>query len=87
MVPEDFAGRYVSAELGAMYTVQVSDAGLELMHVRLDEPLRLRHIAGDRFANAGPLGRLAFERGADGSVTGFVAGAGRTRGVRFERVE
>ena len=87
VVPEEYAGRYVSGELGALYTIRVANEGLELTHVRLDDPVPFRHVTGDRFSGAGPLGDLEFERRADGSVSGFVAGAGRTRGVRFERVD
>ncbi|MEM0962782.1 MAG: serine hydrolase [Bacteroidota bacterium] len=87
IVPEAYAGRYVSDELGALYTIRVEDEELTLTHVRLDNPSPLRHITGDRFTGGGPLGDLEFERGEDGSVTGFVAGAGRTRDVRFERIE
>ena len=89
VVPEDYAGRYVSEELGAVYGVRVADdgLGLELTHVRLDDAVARRHVTADRFTGAGPLGDVEFERDTDGSVVGFSAGAGRTRGVRFERVD
>ena len=86
LVPEDFAGRYVSAEMGAVYTVRVANEGLELTHVRLDDPVPLQRVSGDRFRGGFPLGYVEFDRGAGGSVTGFVASTGRTRGVRFDRV-
>ena len=85
--PEAYAGRYVSGELGALYTVRAVGEGLEITHVRLDEPVPLRRIAGDRFRGGYPLGNVEFERDADGPVSGFVASAGRTRGVRFEKVD
>ncbi len=84
--PEDYAGPYVSEELGAVYTVRVVDGGLVLAHHRLDDPIPLRHITGERFRGGYPIASLEFERGSDGSVVGFVAGSGRTRGVRFEKL-
>ena len=87
MAVEDFAGRYVSDELGTLYTVRVADGGLELTHARLDDPVPLQHITGGRFRGGYPLGTLEFERGADGAVAGFVAGSGAVRGVRFDRVD
>ena len=87
LVPAAYAGRYVSGELGALYTVRAAGDGLELAHVRLDDPIPLLHVAGDRFSGRSPLGDIEFERDGAGSVTGFTAGAGRTRGVRFERVD
>ena len=87
LVSEDYAGRYVSDELGALYTVRAVGDGLELAHVRLDDPVPLLHVTGDRFSGNSPLGDVTFERDASGSVSGFTASAGRTRGVRFERVD
>lgn len=83
----DYVGRYYSDELGVVYGAQIEDEGLVLTHPRIDRPIRLRHSAGGRFRGGYPLSGLAFERGPDGAISGFVAGSGRTRGVHFEKVD
>lgn len=84
--PEDYAGLYVSEELGAVYTVRVVDGDLVLVHTRLDDPVPLRHVTGERFRGGYPIADLEFERGTDGSVAGFLASYGRSKGVRFRRM-
>ena len=83
----DYAGRYYSNELQTLYTARVDDGDLVLTHARINEPIRLRHSAGGRFLGEYPLVGVAFERGTDGGVSGFVARGPRTRGVRFDRVD
>ncbi len=80
-----FAGRYVSDEVGVVYTLAVDDSALVVRARRFAEPMRLTPTAPDRFASGGVLGELRFERGAGGAVTAFTLHAGRIRGVRFER--
>ena len=86
VIPGGYAGRYVSAELGAVYTVRAGGDGLVLVHHRLDDPVPLHYVTGERFRTASPLSSIEFTRGESGAVAGFAASNGRTRGVRFERV-
>jgi CubicO group peptidase (beta-lactamase class C family) len=79
-----FAGRYYSAELETFYTLAVVDGELVARHRRLP-PVTLRHVEGDRFAGGPPLARIDFERGADGTVTGFRVDNARARDILFER--
>ncbi len=87
VIPEDYAGLYVSAELGTMYTIRLDDDGLVLVHHRLDTPFSLHYVTGERFRTGSPLPSIEFVRGADGTVAAFLASNGRTRGVRFQKVD
>lgn len=86
VIAEDYTGRYVSGELGAVYTIRVVEGGLVLAHHRLDDPIPLHYVTGERFRGGYPIADLAFERGADGAVSGFLGGFGRSKGVRFRKV-
>ena len=78
-----YAGRYYCDELEVFMTVAVEDAGL-VLHQLGQESQPLSHVAGDNFsAPVNHLNEIAFERAADGSVTGFRVSNGRTRGVWF----
>ena len=87
---EDYAGRYVSDELGVVYRLAVEDGALVARLPGVPEPFPARATGPDTFVVAvygGFLITLACDRDAEGSVTGFRADAGgRTRDVRFERV-
>ena len=83
----DYAGRYFSDELEAFYTLAVEDGELTMMNRRLEKPVPLAHGTGDAFVGGFPIASLEFERDASGAVTGFRAGNGRTRDVRFERMD
>ena len=87
VTPGDYAGRYVSREVGAVYTVRVEGSDLVLAHPRLSEHVTLHYVTGERFRGGWPVTGLAFERGTDGTVTGFVAESVRTQGVRFNKVD
>ena len=79
-----YEGRYFSDELETFYTVVVEDGELVSKHL-LRGDQELTHVSGETFSASGPT--MAFERDADGAVTAFVVDFGRTRGIRFERVE
>ena len=81
-----FTGRYLSDELETMYTVTL-DSGRLVAHHRRNGDITLRPVARDAF-EAGPFyfRRLAFERGADGAVSGFRATGGRVRRLLFRKV-
>ena len=81
----DYAGRYVSDELEAIYTVEEADGELRLVHRRAEDPLTLSHVSGDAFTGGFPIASVDFERDEAGAVTGFRAGNGRARGVWFKK--
>ena len=91
-VPEEgpdltaFEGRYWSAELETLYTLVVQDEGLQARHRWID-PFPVVHVTGDQFSGGQWfIGQIEFMRAPDGTVAGFTAGNGRTRGVWFEKV-
>jgi hypothetical protein len=78
-----YSGRFVSPELETSYRLVVKDGTLVAEHARHDDIL-LRPVRKDRFAGR-ILGRIRFERDADGHVTGLRATTGRARNLRFDR--
>lgn len=79
----DFAGRYLSDELDALYEIEAEDGGLVLRHIDM-EPVALRHRDGDDFTSEVVfLATIEFERDEDGRITGLRVSNGRTRGVWF----
>ncbi|MEM6327312.1 MAG: serine hydrolase [Bacteroidota bacterium] len=83
----EYEGRYFSEELEAFYTLAVVDGELQMSHRRLETPVTLSHGSGDRFGGGFPIAEVEFTRDDSGAVTGFSAGNGRARDVRFERVD
>jgi CubicO group peptidase (beta-lactamase class C family) len=76
-----YAGEYHAGELDVTYRVTVAPNGLHVRAGRVTLPLAVP-AGGDTF-RAGSI-TLRFER-SSGGVTGFTAGSGRVRDVRFER--
>ncbi|MGB3543847.1 serine hydrolase domain-containing protein, partial [Rubrivirga sp.] len=89
IVLEDFVGLYHSEELNAVYTLRIDEGELVAVRPRGHEPVPLTHSAGGRFMGdyASPIWGVVFERGPDGTTTGFTVTTIRTQGVRFERVD
>lgn len=85
-VPEDYAGRYLSDEVGSVFEARVVDGALVLEHPRQDEPVTLTHSWGDHFRGDYPFRGVAFERDARGAISGFWVSTVRATGVRFEKV-
>jgi len=81
-----YAGRYFSEELGTFYDVVVEDGQLVLKHRRLD-PVNLTASKPDRFAGEMPIAQCEFERNESGEVVALLASNGRTRDVRFEKMD
>lgn len=80
-----YTGRYFSKELEAFYEIALEENSLVLQHRRFkDAKLKVKKM--DVFTVGFPLGELSFLRGDEGSLAGFTASNGRTRGVLFERV-
>lgn len=93
-VPEEgpdltqYEGRYWSAELETLYTLKVDEEGALQAHHRWVDAFPITHTAEEQFSGGQWfLGQIEFERAPDGTVTGFAAGNGRTRGVWFKRVD
>jgi len=82
---DDFEGRYYSAEFETFYTVAAREGELVMEHRRRD-PVRLTPAGDSVFVGPFPFFRVTFQRGEDGSVTGFLADAIRARDLHFERV-
>lgn len=82
----DFVGRYFSPELETFYEIRLEDDQLQLVHRRFG-PLSLSHSADDRFTATFPVSQVDFLRGEDGQVEALKAGNGRSRDLRFDRVE
>ena len=80
---QEFAGRYRSDELAAVWDVAWRSDTLWLTR-RLYGTRPLRALGPDRFA-AGSGHELQFGRDSAGRVTSFTLQAGRVRNIRFER--
>jgi hypothetical protein len=78
-----YTGRYFSHEVETFYTVELEEDRLVLQQRRMDDR-NLNASDVDDFAGGGL--ELSFERDRNGQVIGFYLSNGRTRGVRFERV-
>lgn len=89
--PEELAaytGRYFSDELETFYTVDLEEEHLVIRHRRLAEPIELDPAQeADSFTGGFPVAQVEFERDSEGRVKALVVGNGRTRAVRFERVD
>lgn len=86
--PEDlaaFAGRYLSEEVETFFTVAVQDSALVLKHRRMDD-VTLRPGKADTFSS-GAFSEVAFERDRNGEVIAFYLANGRTRDVRFRKLD
>lgn len=83
---EGFAGRYFSEEILTFYTLEVEDEKLVLRHPRWDD-VQLEPAGEDEFRGSFPVAEIRFERDGAGEVVALYASNGRTRGVRFEKVE
>jgi CubicO group peptidase (beta-lactamase class C family) len=78
----EFAGDYVSEELGVVYTFYVED-GLLKVRFRPAQRFTLEPVFRDAFEGDGNTAR--FTRSVDGAVDGLRIYAGRARHVRFVR--
>ncbi len=83
-----YAGRYFSAEFESFYEVRASGDTL-MVEGRRTGKATLRSGAKDTFTATGPLEgvSIVFERDRSGQVVAFYSGNGRTRDVRFVRMQ
>jgi hypothetical protein len=81
---KQYAGRYFSEELETF--VDIAHEGDSLVvRSRRGLPVKLQHLRGEEFAGGFPIANVTFERNAQGVITGFRAGNGRTRDVVFKK--
>ncbi len=79
-----FAGRYLSDELEAVYTLELRGDTLVARHIRTDDATLRSSGQADTFNGANAV--WTFERDRNGRVIGFYLANGRTRNVRFARL-
>jgi len=82
-----YTGRYLSDELQTFYTLELRDSTLLVLirntpEIELDA-LKVDLYKGDVFF----LSEVKFTRDEAGAVTGFEASNGRTKGIRFDKLE
>ncbi len=80
-----YAGRYYSPELETFYTLEVRDDTLRAEH-RLMDTVAMLPQNENQFFGGVFLGEVEFERDGDGRVTAFTINNGRTRGIKFEKL-
>jgi len=83
---DEFAGTYMSDELGVALVVHQNDSVLVVRGHRWDEAV-LRPFQPDAFTtDQARMGHFAFTRDAQGQVTGCLVSGQRARDIVFERV-
>ena len=75
-----YAGVYHSDELQVTYTLSVKEEQL-FLQIRSGSPTEMTPSGKDK--STANVGTMAFERDAEGMVTGFVLQSGRVRNLRF----
>jgi len=88
MAPEEMAaleGRYFCEELELFVRVSLGEGGGLVLSLPTGDTVVLKHTAGHEFSGSFPYGTVTFQRSGNGTVTGFFAGNGRTKEVRFRR--
>jgi CubicO group peptidase (beta-lactamase class C family) len=88
MAPEALAaleGRYFCDELELFVRVSLGEDGGLVLELPTGGKVALKHTAGNEFTGSFPYGTVTFHRSGSGSVTGFEAANGRTKGVLFRR--
>lgn len=85
MLPR-YAGNYFSDEIETFCTIALEDDKLHLNSYWMDKR-PLSAASEDTFSAGSPLGNLNFIRNESGSITGFEANIGRTKGIYFEKME
>jgi hypothetical protein len=83
----DFTGEYRSDELNTSYTFLIESGKLVARHFRTGDihlsPIRENVFNGDQWY----FGQLEFTRDNNNNVTGFKAGSGRVKNLKFEKIQ
>jgi CubicO group peptidase (beta-lactamase class C family) len=83
----DFAGDYYSDELDITYTIAVEGDHLAVRSIWMPDPVSLTGVIKDRFeSGSGMLGVIAFDRDAQGKVSGLKIHGGRVRHVALRKL-
>jgi len=83
----DLAGDYYSDELDVTYTIGVEGDHLAVRSIWMSDPVSLTGVVKDRFeSGSGSLGVVAFDRDAQGKVSGLQIHGGRVRNVALRRL-
>lgn len=83
----DYAGNYYSDELDATYAIAVEGDHLSVRSIWMPDPVALKAVVADRFESPSwTLGAVAFDRDAQGKVSGLKIHAGRVRHVALRRL-
>lgn len=82
---EEYTGRYFSDEIETLYTIVLEDSSLVLQNYQLEEDIKLTPGNIDSFGGGFPIAEISFERNENGTIIGFNASNGRTRGVYFRK--
>lgn len=82
----DYAGRYVSQEVGNEVTISARAGALEVEGWDAHDPT-LKAESEDVFSHGGRYFRLNFYRNDAGEVAGFTANAARASGIVFEKAD
>jgi CubicO group peptidase (beta-lactamase class C family) len=88
MTPETlgaFEGRFFSEELELLVQVALDGEGGLILELPSGSRVALKHTTGTEFSGPFPYATVTFQRAGNGSITGFTAGNGRTKGVLFRR--
>ena len=80
-----YTGRYFSKELETFYTLEVEDSTLVVKHKRMAD-IKLTPSKIDTFTASFPISNLIINRDEAGEVIGLKVGNGRTRDVKFDRL-
>lgn len=84
---EAYAGRYLSPELEAVYTISVEGGTLTARHRRHGDFELEAGEEEDAFRTRYPLSEVRFVRDEGGRITGFRVSNGRVRDLLFRRLE
>jgi len=82
---EQYTGNYYSTELEATYRIYVDKRKLMVHHMRLGD-FELTPDIEDAGMFNGDVGRMQFEKNAQGKITGFKLSGGRIRNIRFDLI-
>ncbi|MGB7785065.1 MAG: serine hydrolase [Salinimicrobium sp.] len=82
----EYTGKYFSDEIETMYTVTLKDSSLVMKNYQMPA-LKMTPGEKDSFSVEFPLANVEFQRNSTGTITGFKASNGRTRGVIFRKEE
>jgi CubicO group peptidase (beta-lactamase class C family) len=80
-----YAGNYYSTELEATYRIYLDKGKLMIHHMRLGD-FELVPDPATEGIFSGNVGKMVFERDAQGKVTGFKLSGGRIANIRFDKL-